>query len=94
MEVDLNDSLSLLESLMTSKEAAKLMKISTGYLSLLASQGKIKFYKVGKARKFLRVDLEAYLAACAVEASKPPAPTMRARGPVKDVALRHLKPQA
>lgn len=47
--------------LLTSKEAAQFLKVSTVTLTKYIKTGDIKTYRAGKRRRFKQSDLEAYL---------------------------------
>lgn len=84
----------LINDLIPASEAAIALKVSSAYILKLARNKLIRFYRVGRRIKFLREDLEAFLAQCAVESTrKPVSQASGSRDPRKQVALKHLKPQ-
>jgi excisionase family DNA binding protein len=49
------------QKLLSSKEAATYLGVSTGHLLNLVSQGKIKYQKLGRLNRYHREDLDAAL---------------------------------
>jgi excisionase family DNA binding protein len=53
-----------LPHLLTSAEAAKLLRVKVPKLRCLAARGEIGFFRVGKSMLFAPADLERYLELC------------------------------